>query len=264
MIVFVGNIDRFEPVSIRSGLPYYIFGSENSLDIDTLVLLKDYQKPSTYVECQKLVNKFIYEFQDLHCFTNDKPVNINLAVLSDGIITWVLKGIPDETNNSVFRTYHLHRQHHPLEIQRLVPRDIEKKIIRATRVLLSQLTKSERRHNVKNALKANQLYIRLDALRPICFQELDFKQSEKDLTEIVKLIAFQLGQTMALVKENRELYTKIQVAEYDPRLRQYLMRETGCNLEILTQVKNEYVAMIEHMFVQQPELRTKAEVLLTD
>jgi hypothetical protein len=229
MIVFLGNIDRLKPVSIRSGLPYYIFGSENSLDNDILVLLKDYQKPSTYVECQKLMNKFIYEFQDLHCFGSDKAVNINLAVLSDGIITWVLKGIPDETNNSVFLTYHLHRQYHPLEIQRLVPRDIEKKIIRATRAILSQLTKSERRHNIKNALKANQLYIRLDALKPICFQELDFKQSEKDLTEIVKLTAFQLGQTMALVKENRELYTKIHVAEYDPRLSKYLMRETGCH-----------------------------------
>ncbi|CAF1444810.1 unnamed protein product [Adineta steineri] len=259
-----GNIDHFKPVSIRSGLPYYIFGSENSHDNDILVLLKDYQKPATYVECQKLMNKFTYEFQDLHCFESDKPININLAVLTDGIITWVLKGNPDEANNGILRTYHLHKQYHSLEIQRLVPRDIEKKIIRATRSILSQLTKSERRHNIKNALKANQLYSRLDALKPICFQELNFKQSEKDLTEIVKLIAFQLGQTMALVKENIELYTKIQVAEYDPRLKQYLMRESGCNLEILTQVKNEYVAMIEHMFVQQPELRTKAEVLVTD
>ncbi|CAF1232136.1 unnamed protein product [Adineta ricciae] len=192
-LTVLGNIDYFKPVSIRSGLPYYVFGSENSLDTDILVLLKDYQKPSTYTECQKLMNKFIYEFQDLHCFSNDKPVNINLAVLTDGIITWVLKGIPDETNNSVFSTYHLHTQHHPLEIQRLVSRDREKKIIRATRAILSQLTKSEQRHNVKNALKANKLYLRIDALKPICFQELNFKQSEKDLIETVKLIAFQLA-----------------------------------------------------------------------
>ena len=191
-------------------------------------------------------------------------MNINLAVLSDGIVAWVLKGIPDETNNSVFRTYHLHKQYHPLEIQRLVPRDIEKKIIRATRAILSLLTKSERRHNVKNALKANQLYIRLDALKSSCFPKLDFKQSQEDLTEIAKTIAFQLGQTMALVKENTELYTKTQVATYDPRLQPYLMRETGCDLEILTQVKDEYVAMIEQMFVEQPELRMKAEVLVTD
>lgn len=211
-----------------------------------------------------MINKFNYEFQDLQCFPIDKSVNINLAILSDGIVAWVLKGIPDETNNSVFCTYHLHRQYHPFEIQRLVPRNIENKIIRATRVILSQLTKSERRHNVKNALKANQLFIRLDALKPICFQKLDLKQSEEDLTEIVKMIAFQLGQTIALVKENRELYTKTQVAEYEPRLKQYLMREMGCNLEILTQVKNEYVAMVEQMFVQQPELRIKAEVLITD
>ena len=207
---------------------------------------------------------FIYEFQDLHCFASDKSVNVNLAILSDGIITWVLKGIADETNNSVFHTYHLHKQHHSLAIQRLAPRDTEKKIIRATRAILSQLTKSERRHNIKNALKANQLYIRLDALKPICFQTLDFKQVEEDVTEMVKLIAFQLGQTMALVKENKELYTKIQVAEYDPRLTQYLMRETGCQLGMLTQVKNEYITMIEDLFVQQPELRTRAEVLVTD
>lgn len=210
------------------------------------------------------MNKFNYEFQDLQRFPSDKCVNINLAVLANGIITWVLKGIIDETNNSVFCTYHFHRQYHPLEIQRLTPRDIEKKIIRATRVILSQLTKSERRHNVKNALKANQLYIRLDALKPICFEKFDFKQSEEDVTETVKMIAFQLGQTMALVKENRELYTKMQVAEYEPRLKQYLMRESGCDLEVLTQVKNEYIAMIEQMFVQQPELRMKAEVLITD
>ena len=115
-----------------------------------------------------------------------------------------------------------------------------------------------------NLLDCHNLHIRIDVLKLICFQQLNFKQSEKYLIEIVKLTAFQLGQTMALVKENRELYTKIQVAEYDPRLRQYLMREPGCNLKILTQVKNEYVAMIEHMFVQQSELRTKAEVLVTD
>ena len=191
-------------------------------------------------------------------------MNINLAVLRDGILTWVLKGIADETNNSVFRTYHFHEQRHPLEIQRLVPRDVEKKILRATRAILSQLTKSERRHNVKNALKANQLYLRLDALKPICFEQLNFKQSEKDLTEIVKLIAFQLGQTIALVKDHTELYTKTQVAEYDPRLRPYLMREIGCNLEMLTRIKNEYVVMVEQMFVERPELRTKAEVLMTD
>lgn len=206
----------------------------------------------------------MYEFEDLNCLPGDKPVNINLAVLTEGAITWVMKGIPDETNNSIFLTYHLHKQHHPLGIERLVPRDTEKKILRATRAILSQLTKSERRHNIKNALKANQLSLRLDALKLITFQELNFKQAEKDVIEIVKLIAFQLGQTMALVNDNRELYTKTQVAEYDPRLRSYLMREPGCSLEMLTQVKNEYVAMIENMFAQQPELRTKAEVLVTD
>ena len=204
-----------------------------------MVVLQDYQKPSTFVECQKLIKKFIYEFQDLNYLSTDKHVNVNLAILNDGVITWVLKGIPDETNNSVFCTYHLHEQYHPLEIKRLTLRDLEKKILRATRAILSQLTKSERRHNIKNALKLNQLYIRLDALKLINFEQLDFKQSKKDLTDTLKLIAFQLGQTMALAKENRELYTKDQVIQYDPRLRQYLMRAMDCSLEKLTQVKNE-------------------------
>ncbi|CAF1038760.1 unnamed protein product [Didymodactylos carnosus] len=257
----LGNITTLQPVSIASKIPFHVFGSENSLDTDVVILLEDYQKPVKFIDCQKLCSKLKYELEDLNYF--DREPNVNLAVVSDeGTVKWVLKGISDETNNAVYQTYHFHKQYYPLMIKQNVQRNVESKILRAVRAILSQLSKSEKRHNIKNALKINQLCVRLEILRTLVFETLNFKtNNEKILTDTVKLIAFQLGQTMALI-QHKELYTKNDVIRFDCRLRPYLMREK-CGLELLTVVKNEFIDMIELMFIDRPYFKTSAEILNT-
>ena len=154
-----------------------------------------------------------------------KNENANLIVIEDGVVTDCYKGTPDEINNALLATYNLHYQTYPLFVERLVKRDVYIKVIRAVRGILSHLSRSQYRTQVKEALKANWK-TRLTTLFGIDLKEVDFDSINNNLNgaDIKKVIAFQIGQTMGLLN-GVELYTKSAIAKEFPLLKPYLYRE---------------------------------------
>jgi hypothetical protein len=234
---------------ITDDIPFNIFGSSDSKDVDMIVFLNEI--PKNTEESQKLCLSLKHRLQQKYKF--DGPLNINLGIVNDGVISWVFKGLADETNNSVYTTYSSHTQYHHLgptrPIARTAIRYVQNKLLRTIRILLQSLTKTSQRHNVKIALRNNVLGQSVDLLKMIAYEKVDYKKITKvDLIDTLKSIAFQMGQCMALLK-SIELFSKMDVSAYDPRLTSFLYRSGDLSqLNILTDVKDEFMIMIEDMY----------------
>lgn len=187
---------------------YFIHGSEDSIDTDIYVIVDDIPDFKTSVEI---------------CKSYKSPFNANLLKIDNGQVSWCFKGTEDECNNSLLSTYHLHKQTFPCPINKKAERDYALKTIRTIRGLLSYLSRTEYREEVKNALKSSDLFLKLSVLENIPFSKItDF--SKNDIKEVYKFFAFQLGQTMALIKEDKELFTKNDVIKHYPEFQDYLKR----------------------------------------
>lgn len=187
----------------------YIHGSENSTDVDVhyvVDVLPDLN------ECKKFCSA-------------DKAENRNLISINNGIVTDCYKGTIDEINNALLITYNMHHQCYPLLITHKVDRVKPLKFIRAIRIILSHLSRSQYRTQVKLALQGN-FKERLDLLMNIDLSTINFSTLNKNMSsnDILKVIAFQIGQTLAL-NNNIELYTKNSISEYYPELSTFLNRE---------------------------------------
>lgn len=224
--------------------PFQIFGSKSSQDIDVIVFV-DYIPEKEHIATE-LCKKYNSE---LSVFLNtDKVINSNLAILENGIIKNVYKGTEDEVNNSCIRTYDLHTQYHPNQIRSFIERDVDLKILRTCRVLLSFLSRTKYRDIVKNALysdcheKIKTLYM--------CdisdFTKDDILKRNVLFTDFLKIYAFQLGQTIGLI-QGIELYTKEEIMDTYPELTPYILRDDSQNLIVLNQWKNHFLDLIKDM-----------------
>ena len=207
----------------------YIHGSEDSTDVDVFYVFNEL--PSKQ-ECKKF------------CSANPSE-NRNIIVINDGIVTACYKGTPDEVNNSLIDTYDLHEQKYPLMIAKRVDRDLTIKVIRAIRIILSHLSRSQYREPVKKALISNFI-CRLDVLRHIDLSTIDYSALNKNMSreDILKTIAFQIGQTADLFF-NIEVYTKSEIALDLPALEEFLYRDKNSDLHVLEKVKNDFLDLIE-------------------
>jgi len=181
--------------------PYNIFGSKDSLDTDVMVFLD--VLPPTTEECKNTC----HEYEEKLDITGE--VNVNLAVVEDGAIAECFKGTIDEVNNSILATYPLHddMQEFSCLVERPVERNVELKIARALRIILTLLSRTKYRKEVKLALKSNVLD-RINTLWTIDFNEIDdFKKNGLTTEDCLKGIAFQIAQTYSLMCGN-EIYTK--------------------------------------------------------
>lgn len=195
----------------------YIHGSHDSLDVDTYYV---FNKLPSKQECK--------EFCD-----NIKDENANIIVIKNGIVTDCYKGTNDEVNNGLVDTYSLHEQEYPLLITKRINRDILMKCLRATRGILSYLTRTEYRPIIKKALNGNWKD-RIDCLNQIDFSSIDFDSLQKTFNkkDILKVFSFQIGQTLGLLN-GIELYTKQDIANYYPLLKEYLYRESDSTKNLL-------------------------------
>ena len=161
-------------------------------------------------------------------------------------------------------TYANHMQYHPMVPNRLIARteikSVQNKILRTVRICLQSLSKTSQRHNVKIALRNNVLGESVDLLKRIRFESIDYKtMTLNDRVDGFKTIAFQMGQSMALLK-SYELFSKADVATYDPRLTQFLYRSGDLTqLNILTTVKDDFVLMIENLYERYDGFRLLKE-----
>lgn len=252
---------------------FNIFGSKSSLDCDVFVPLPTElhdvcrkMKPHELINIAKK-----YEAELLDQIKTTKKLNVNIGIVEDGIITWVHKGSLDETNNSIFYTYgnHIELQQFPCIITRCVARDIDIKIIRSLRIVLSMLSRTNLRVEVKAALNANTVKERIESLKKISFQDLVFNltttNSHYEIRNIYKTISFQMAITCALLlAETIELYSKEDVINKYPELYKYIMREELVldDLEKLTQFKNQYISFIESYANKNPQVYTRKEILV--
>jgi hypothetical protein len=138
--------------------------------------------------------------------------NRNLVVLRDGHFVESYKGLPDECHNALWATYPLHPQSEPQPLAGPVIRNVPLKVVRAVRSVLSQLTRTHYREQLKAALASNNSYQRTECLAAIDFDSVELTP------DTGKLLAFQLAQTIALI-DGRELYTKgeLSIVDYGDR-----------------------------------------------
>jgi hypothetical protein len=203
--------------------PVIKHGSEDSLDIDAYVIIPE---PLTMQEAKKLCDSY-------------KEVNANLLSIKDGVVNWCYKGTVDECNNSILATYALHKQEAANPITAALPRSYALKMIRTVRGLLSYHSRTEKREEVKKALQSADMDFKLSVLTSIDLRDVaDYQKTS--LVETYKFFAFQLGQTMALLKDNVELFTKSSVAEYYPALKGYLQRKEGEPVDALQAMWSEF------------------------
>jgi hypothetical protein len=208
--------------------PVILHGSENSLDIDAYVIVPE---PMTMQEAKKLCDSY-------------KEINANLLSVKDGVVVWSYKGTVDECNNSILATYHLHKQEHPSPITQKLERSYGLKMIRTVRGLLSYHSRTDIRDQVKKALQTPDMDFKLDLMLSIDLRNVaDYQKTS--LVETYKFFAFQIGQTLALLKDNVELFTKNSVADYYPALRPYLERREGYPVDDLQKHWAEFASYLK-------------------
>jgi hypothetical protein len=239
---------------MKNKIFYQRFGSDDSQDIDCLVFIN--QIPETKIACNELCKIFDYELSKLF---PDEKINCNLGIVSNGILTQVYKGATDETNNAMLTTYHLHQQYFENQILHKVERNIELKIHRATRIILSYLSKSNERVLIKSALNGT-IYSKIKVLKELNLSEIVFSSKEKNLKEdIYKVITFQMAQTLALL-EGKEIYTKKEAISLYPDLATYLLRNQNSSLHLL---ENFFVQFSNNILLLHPifSFQTETELL---
>ncbi len=223
---------------------FQIFGSKSSIDLDVIVFIDEIpSKPHISHELESQFNLEIKNF-----LKTDKKINCNLAVLKNGIISNVFKGCVDEVNNSLIRTYDLHQQYFPNKIRAFIPRDIDLKILRTGRVLLSLISRTEYRPVVKLALQKD-FRERVKALYQCDISKLDassFATKNVAYEDFIKVYAFQIGQTLGLL-EGEELYTKEEIISSYPELEPYIKRDVTQDLKRLEKWKNIFLDRTKDM-----------------
>lgn len=209
-------------------IPYQLFGSSSSEDLDVVFFVTELGSIAENSSVAKT-----YAAQLAVEIGSAKVINPNLAIVSQGALVKVYKGTVDELNNALYHTYALHTQMHPLQITQVLPRDVELKIIRCTRTVLSYFSRTEWREMVKKALAGD---IR-DKF--ICLQQLNIGLYGEEVngipkTQFLKTVAFQMGQTLALM-EGVECYTKETISGQYPQLQPYLIRHVDAPVGDLQQ-----------------------------
>ena len=231
---------------------FNIFGSHDSQDIDLMVFLDELPNIQKCKElCKKLEKDLIPEIPDY----DGRPLNINLAVLDGNIIGKVFKGYPCETNNSILETYYLHDiQAYPKMVERYVTNYdwMRIKAARVLRVMLSFISRTQYRKEVKAALKGNT-ELKMDTLMNIDFNTIEDFGKPQVKTDIMKGFAFQMGQSMAHFIDE-EYFTKEDIGYAFEELKPFLDRSDKANLYDLNVIKNYYLLKLRTEFPDVNEI----------
>jgi hypothetical protein len=182
---------------------FYIFGSENSQDYDIAVECDSIPDIDKAHNICKEYNK------ELSLLFSDKEINSNLIVIKDNIIIDQFKGVADELNNCIYYTYENHKQFFPKPILTPIERDINEKIVRVARFIITFYSRTELRKEIKAALRGN-LLSKLEVLKKIDFVKMtEFPDKKEKKEDIYKVLAFQFGQVFSLIEGCEEdSYTK--------------------------------------------------------
>jgi hypothetical protein len=234
-------------------IEYNIFGSSSSTDYDLAVKVDVI--PST-PEAHDMCKNFNKTLSDS---LTDKKMNCNLIVVNNGQLIDCFKGTVDELNNAILDTYALHRQLHPCFVSKRLKRDVELKISRCLRGLLTMYSRTHLRPEIKLAIRGN-IRQQIEVLEKIDFNILIPQGKKESLEDIYKMFAFQIGQVFGLI-DNTEHYTKESMSESLPLLTPFLYREPGASPRVF----NLYAKMlIDYINNKYPHILDTNETELTN
>ncbi len=229
-------------------LPWFIFGSTDSLDTDVLVQVEEV---GARVEAEALI-------KTLEAMT--EGWSINLISVQDGHVTATLppKGTADGLNNSLFLTYdnHLDRQQHPNPIRSLVPRHRALTFYRALRALLNFCTRTQHRALIRPHLRGiHPFALKLDMLAAVDFRQIEgFGNKYTSDVAIWKSMAFSLGQALSL-EEGVEIYTKAALIEHHPTLAPFIRRQalSAADKAAFQESAQRFLDLLRRMPFENPE-----------
>ena len=230
--------------------PYQQSGSPSSLDVDVVFFVDQL----TSIKASSQLGKYYGEQLGRQLGTT-KAINVNLAVLGkQGHLTHVYKGTTDELNNALIATYQHHPQIYLQHITQALPRDLGLKVLRCARVIISFLSRTALRVEIKAALRGN-LMQKLAILKKIHLTDFNTLGKHGKMVSFYKTASFQLGQSLALADGN-ELYTKEEIANYYPNLATYLQRKEGQSADAL---QNYLTQFIELAYQLIPSMKSLVE-----
>ena len=192
--------------NVPGNILWYQHGSEDSRDKDVYFV---FEKMPTSSDCFNFISG-VEEDRSIVCVDE-----------KFGVFSSVMKGNKDECNNSLFSTYKLHKQSHPLLLKRKVTRLVALKWIGTIRKLIGKCSNVPiYESKVKEALKfTSSLQTRFEL-----FKEINLSLCESLTVSDLKSIAFQFAQTISLI-DGKELYTKKEVAEHFEDLNPFMYRQ---------------------------------------
>ena len=224
--------------------PFYIFGSEDSQDYDVLVSVDNI--PQNIDEAHNICK--YYNDKLSSTLLSGKELNCNLGIFKDGKLIKVFKGTVDELNNVIYYTYDNHKQFYPNPINEPTNRDIDEKILRVARFIITFYSRTELRSQIKSALRGD-LKQKLEVLKKIDFVKMiDFPGKKEKFEDIYKVIAFQFGQVFSLIDGyESDSYTKNGIIKNYPDLKNFLKRNplNMSDLEVLNKYLKRFIDLIE-------------------
>ena len=188
-------------------------GSQDSLDIDIYVVI-----PTPILnlqECKELCETY-------------PEYNANLICIEDGVVVWCYKGTVDECNNSIQATFHLHSFNEGLvcPVKKGLERNVDLKIDRTIRGLLTYVSRTHLRKEVKEALRSDDINLKLSALQQIKFEEIESYGKKGKIEDVYKFFAFQMIQTTFLIL-GQEIFTKKHACLMSDNSEKYLYRKVS-------------------------------------
>lgn len=221
-------------------MEFYIIGSPDSIDIDVFVQV-DFISSNKTLEHERCKE---YDISISKILLDKRPLNSNLIVIKDAIIADCFKGSVDECNNILYYTHSIHNQLYPNPISRSLDRDLDLKVLRVTRCILSYFSRTDLRSTIKGALRKT-IFEQLQVLRLINFNnEIIGKKDRKE--DIYKVIAFQFGQLFSLLGGYEKYsYTKGGIAKNYPDLKSFLMRRSDLDMNILNEYLSRFISYLE-------------------
>lgn len=224
--------------------PFYIFGSEDSQDYDVLVSVDNI--PQNIDEAHNICK--YYNDKLASTLLPGKELNCNLGTFKDGKLIKVFKGTVDELNNVIYYTYDNHKQFYPNPISEPTNRDVDEKILRVARFIITFYSRTNLRTQIKAALRGD-LKLKLEVLKQINFVDMvDFPGKKEKFEDIYKVIAFQFGQVFSLIDGyESDSYTKNGIIKNYPDLKNFLKRNplNMSDLEVLNKYLKRFIDLIE-------------------
>ncbi|WP_281635626.1 hypothetical protein [Flavobacterium marginilacus] len=222
--------------------PYYLYGSNDSTDQDVIIVISKEEMPEKQEDRKNKVLALLKEY--------DLNWNATLAVIENGKIsdTIFTKSWIDSLNNALFETYFLHEQKHELLVKEKHIRNRTLAIYKAVRTVLTMLTRTKYRTQIRPILKGiHDFNLKLEVLGKIDFISVsEFNQKNTNDIDIWKIIAFYVGQNIALIESDIEIYTKKKLVHHFNDLESFIYRKEilADDKLVLQQYINDWIQLI--------------------